>query len=208
LVLIDFDPAKNRSNVAKHGISLAAAADFSFETALTITDDRREYGETRYVAIGLIGVRLHVLCYTLIAGGIRPISLRKANSREIAMTTKRKTLTDAGGEVRELTAEDFARAKTFDQLPVALQATLSTRRRGPQKAPTKVRTSLRLSPEVVEHFKDTGPGWQTRIDAALLQLVAKPAARARKDKSFAKTASKATKRNSAKRASARKARKR
>jgi uncharacterized protein (DUF4415 family) len=44
-------------------------------------------------------------------------------------------------------------------------------KRGPQKAPTKKLVSLRLSPEVVEHFKATGPGWQTRIDGALLESI-------------------------------------
>jgi len=44
-------------------------------------------------------------------------------------------------------------------------------KRGPQKAPTKKLVSLRLSPEVVEHFKATGRGWQTRIDGALLESI-------------------------------------
>lgn len=44
-------------------------------------------------------------------------------------------------------------------------------RRGPQKAPTKRLVSLRLSPEVLEHFKASGPGWQTRIDEALREAV-------------------------------------
>ena len=44
-------------------------------------------------------------------------------------------------------------------------------KRGPQKAPTKKLVSLRLSPEVIEHFKATGPGWQTRIDGALLKAI-------------------------------------
>jgi uncharacterized protein (DUF4415 family) len=35
------------------------------------------------------------------------------------------------------------------------------------KAPTKVAVSLRLSRDVVERFKQDGPGWQTRVDAAL-----------------------------------------
>lgn len=47
--------------------------------------------------------------------------------------------------------------------------------RGPQKAPTKKLVSLRLSPEVVEHFKAGGPGWQTRIDTALLKSIKKSA---------------------------------
>jgi uncharacterized protein (DUF4415 family) len=46
------------------------------------------------------------------------------------------------------------------------------RRRGPQKAPTKIPLSLRLSPEVVRHFRSKGPGWQSRIDEALKKFVA------------------------------------
>jgi uncharacterized protein (DUF4415 family) len=47
--------------------------------------------------------------------------------------------------------------------------------RGPQKAPTKTLVSLRLSAEVIEHFKATGRGWQTRIDRALLESIRKRA---------------------------------
>ncbi len=39
--------------------------------------------------------------------------------------------------------------------------------RGSQKAPVKERITIRLSPEVVEKFRATGDGWQTRMDAAL-----------------------------------------
>lgn len=46
-------------------------------------------------------------------------------------------------------------------------------RRGPQKAPTKKLVSLRLSPEVIDHFKAGGPGWQTRIDTTLRKLIKK-----------------------------------
>jgi len=48
-------------------------------------------------------------------------------------------------------------------------------KRGPQKAPTKKLISLRLSPDVVDHFKATGPGWQTRIDSTLRQAIRKRA---------------------------------
>jgi uncharacterized protein (DUF4415 family) len=44
-------------------------------------------------------------------------------------------------------------------------------KRGPQKAPTKKLVSLRLSPEVIEHFKAGGRGWQTRIDGALREAI-------------------------------------
>jgi uncharacterized protein (DUF4415 family) len=38
---------------------------------------------------------------------------------------------------------------------------------------TKVRVRIRLSPEVIAHFKASGDGWQTRIDAALRQFIEK-----------------------------------
>lgn len=42
----------------------------------------------RYVALGMLGERLHVLCFTEITDGIRVISFRKANSREVARYAK------------------------------------------------------------------------------------------------------------------------
>jgi uncharacterized protein (DUF4415 family) len=41
--------------------------------------------------------------------------------------------------------------------------------RGPQKAPTKQLVSLRLDPDVLEHFRSTGEGWQSRMNEALRQ---------------------------------------
>jgi uncharacterized protein (DUF4415 family) len=39
--------------------------------------------------------------------------------------------------------------------------------RGPQKDPVKERIGLRLNKDVVDHFRQTGPGWQSRINAVL-----------------------------------------
>lgn len=46
-------------------------------------DNRALYGEERWIAMGLIGIRVHIMIYTRRAGNIRIISLRKANSREM-----------------------------------------------------------------------------------------------------------------------------
>lgn len=45
-------------------------------------DDRKDYGETRYRALGLLEERLHALIFTETQVGIRVISFRKANQRE------------------------------------------------------------------------------------------------------------------------------
>jgi uncharacterized protein (DUF4415 family) len=80
---------------------------------------------------------------------------------------KPKPLIDDEGEVRELTSEDFKRTVPFSALPLSLQKTLSSRKRGPQKAPTKELISIRLSRDVVERLRASGHGWQGRIDTVL-----------------------------------------
>ena len=47
------------------------------------------------------------------------------------------------------------------------QESRGRRTRGRQRAPLKVPVSLRLDPDVVEHFRATGRGWQTRINETL-----------------------------------------
>ena len=77
-------------------------------------------------------------------------------------------------ESPELTAEDFAKMRPMREVfpgLVEAQQRGELRVRGPQKAPTKERVALRLSPEVVEYFRATGAGWQTRMDQALLEVV-------------------------------------
>jgi uncharacterized DUF497 family protein len=80
---IEFDPSKNERNIRERGLSFERAADFDFDTAAVWQDTRKPYPEVRYVALGLLDDRLHVLCFTPAAGGIRVISFRKANSREV-----------------------------------------------------------------------------------------------------------------------------
>ena len=65
----------------------------------------------------------------------------------------------------EWTAQDIRTSVPLSGLHTTLQAKL--RVRGPQKAPPKISTTIRLSPEVVQAFRAGGDGWQTRIDAAL-----------------------------------------
>jgi uncharacterized DUF497 family protein len=79
----EFDPAKDARNIAERGLSLALAP-YLFEGLVhVVDDDRKDYGERRQVAYGLIRDRLFVCVFTDRSGIRRVISLRKANSREI-----------------------------------------------------------------------------------------------------------------------------
>jgi uncharacterized DUF497 family protein len=80
---IAFDPAKNERNVRERGLSFERAADFDFETAVFTIDDRRDCGETRHRALGLLEGRVHALAFVETLLGIRVISFRKANKREV-----------------------------------------------------------------------------------------------------------------------------
>lgn len=88
------------------------------------------------------------------------------------MSRKKYTATDlaAVSDNPEWTAEDFAKAVPFDKAFPDLAAKI--RGRGAQKAPTKVSTTIRLSREVIDHFRTTGSGWQARIDKALKEWIA------------------------------------
>lgn len=81
---VEFDPSKDEANLAKHGISLQAAIGFDWDTALEREDDRFDYGELRFVAIGLIDNRLHVMVFTdgVDDDSVRVISLRPAEKHE------------------------------------------------------------------------------------------------------------------------------
>ncbi len=81
---VEFDPSKDEANLAKHGISLQAAIRFDWDLALEREDDRFDYGELRFVAIGLIDNRLHVMAFTdgTDDDAVRVISLRPAEKHE------------------------------------------------------------------------------------------------------------------------------
>lgn len=79
----EWDEAKNRSNIEKHGIDFADAVDIFNHPLLTAWDDREGYGEDRWIAIGWIHALIGVVVYTERHGDvIRIISARKATRQE------------------------------------------------------------------------------------------------------------------------------
>lgn len=81
---IVFDPAKNAANIRNRVLAFEQAAEFDFSTAWVVADVRHEYPERRFQALGYIEQRMHMLVFSRIAGGVRVISFRKANKREVA----------------------------------------------------------------------------------------------------------------------------
>jgi len=80
---IDYDPVKNARNIEERQLPFDWARNLDFDNAVIMQDVRKTYPEPRYVALAMLDVRLHVLCFTPIKNGIRVISFRKANPREV-----------------------------------------------------------------------------------------------------------------------------
>ncbi len=80
---ITFDPAKDATNLIKHGVSLFDAAHIDWDTLWAIADTRQDYGEVRMMGYALIKTRLHNVVFTDRVDERRIISLRKANKREV-----------------------------------------------------------------------------------------------------------------------------
>ncbi len=76
-----------------------------------------------------------------------------------------------GEDAPELTEEIMATARPISEFPELSNFFKSRGERGPQKAPVKERIGLRLNRDVVEHFRRTGPGWQSRINDVLEDYV-------------------------------------
>jgi len=70
----------------------------------------------------------------------------------------------------EWTADEIKNAVQFKDLSESLQKRLRGQR-GPNKNPPKLPVSIRLSADVLDAFRATGDGWQTRIDNALRQFI-------------------------------------
>jgi len=96
--LFEFDPKKNRANVAKHRVDFTTAAriwdDYVFESE----DNRRDYGEKRFIALGAVEGRAMVVVYTWRGSRRRLISARKANSDEQKIYNAARTHLESGKE--------------------------------------------------------------------------------------------------------------
>ena len=81
---------------------------------------------------------------------------------------KPRPLTDEDGEVRELLLEDMKRFRpAAEVLSPSLAAKLGIKRGLAKRVSGKENVTIRLSRDVLERFRASGQGWQTRLDAAL-----------------------------------------
>ena len=82
--MFQWDAQKAQSNEVKHSVSFPfITRAFEDKNRLTVIDNRRDYGEIRYITLAKIEQRVYVVVYTIRNSVIRLISARKANSKEV-----------------------------------------------------------------------------------------------------------------------------
>ena len=86
---IEFDEAKHAATLEARGLDMARAGEVFAGATLTVEDDRRDYGEDRFITIGFLDDVMVVLVWTPRDGAYRIISMRKANERERTLYTPR-----------------------------------------------------------------------------------------------------------------------
>jgi len=77
-----WNEAKRRSNLAKHGIDIAAAERVFAGPTFTFLDERFAYGERRFISVGLLGETVVVVAHTESDDEVRVISMRNADRHE------------------------------------------------------------------------------------------------------------------------------
>jgi len=78
-----YDPNKNKRNIELRDLSFDRVAELDWDNAWVYEDERNEYNEIRFIAYSMLDKRLHFVCLTETKDGIRIISFRKANNREV-----------------------------------------------------------------------------------------------------------------------------
>jgi hypothetical protein len=82
-VKFEWDKRKNQANIEKHGLDFADVSKVFQSPMLVKIDDREDYGEDRWIGIGLMDMRVIVIIFTEPKDNtIRVVSFRKATTDE------------------------------------------------------------------------------------------------------------------------------
>ena len=156
-----WDERKRLGNVRRHGLDFVGAEAIWDNATVTREDIRRRYGEARFVTFGLLDGEVVVSFIPSAAMTFTSFHYVGLRNMKRATTLKRpKTIA--------------ARSRDRDNPPWSedmLGPSVVRRGRGPQKAPTKMSTTIRLDADLLAFFRAKGVGYQTRINDVLRKAV-------------------------------------
>src|SRR5688500_5328586 len=165
---VTFDPAKRAKTLSERGLDFEDAATVFQGTTVEIEDTRRKYGETRIICYGLLAGRLVVIAIRL------EVPLATSLACERLMTVKkrssRRTLKSDLAKLDAHVIKPHEYRELPDLTKRALSRAVINKGGRPRSANPKKLISLRLPLDVIERWKATGPGWQTRIAERLSKV--------------------------------------
>lgn len=83
MIICEWDPKKNSMNLEKHGLDFEHAREIFEHKVVSFKDVRNEYGEDRFITIGILEPKIMVVVvHTYRKNVVRIISARKANKKE------------------------------------------------------------------------------------------------------------------------------
>jgi len=157
---ITFDPIKRARTLADRGLDFEDAAIVFEGITVEVEDLRKNYGERRIICYGLLSGRLVVVGYTPRSKTRHILSMRKANVKKPVL---RRTLKSdlAKVDAHSVRAHEY---KELPELTAKALARATVNKGGrPRSANPRKLISIRLPVDVIERWRATGPGWQTRI---------------------------------------------
>ena len=77
MMRIEYDPAKRSITLRDRGLDMADAGGVFEGETITVEDDRRDYGETRYITVGFLADRMVFVAWTPREGARRIISMEQ-----------------------------------------------------------------------------------------------------------------------------------
>ena len=89
MVFVEYNMEKRALTLEARGLDMARAREVFEGATLTVEDDRRDYGENRYITIGFLDGMMVVMVWTPRRRARRIISMRRANERERRIYTPR-----------------------------------------------------------------------------------------------------------------------
>ena len=145
--------SKRQENLTKHGLDFADAERVFAGPTFTFEDDRADYGEQRWVTLGLLSAKVVVIVHTETAEEIRVISCARRTKMNNCSSSP---TSDERDEYPKVTQADMDRAA----FRVGLKA-----------APRKQRVTILLDTGLIEYFKAKAGerGYQTLINDTLRQ---------------------------------------
>lgn len=156
----DWDEAKRRLNIKKHGIDFEDAAAAFDAPMLSSLDTREDYGEDRWVGLGI--VRNVVMVIVLRKGSLTQSGFsqreRRQNMKEKRTTKKSRTDWDKLSKMKD---------SEIDTSDIPILNKDFFKRAVIQMPKNKKLVSIRLDEDVLSWFKKQGKGYQTKINEIL-----------------------------------------